>query len=134
MTKIDEFDSGMIESLSKCLADTNGVRVRWDDANTLIRAAAGDCIRWETTVDNHVVEQDGTITLTLGHADGSASTEGKFDLLVGIVFYKNCILILGVLGRVFGIPRVEKSDVYRYRRGWPGTVPAHWDQAFSTAS
>lgn len=64
------------------LADTTGCRVRWDDANTLIRQFAGDCIRWETTVESHVVGDDNKITLTLGHADGSATTEMDFDLLV----------------------------------------------------
>mmetsp|Transcript_64715 Transcript_64715/g.179804 ORF Transcript_64715/g.179804 Transcript_64715/m.179804 type:complete len:516 (+) Transcript_64715:65-1612(+) len=64
------------------LADTHGCRVRWDDANTLIRSAAGGCIRWETTVDDHVVNEDGTIDITLGHADGSSSIERGFDLLV----------------------------------------------------
>ncbi len=64
------------------LADTTGCRVRWDDANTLIRKLAGDCIQWETTVDGHTVAPDGKITVTLSHADGTTSTDADFDLLV----------------------------------------------------
>jgi len=71
------------DMVAQGLADTHGCRVRWDDANTLIRQAAGDCIRWETTVEDHLVEEDGSITLTLASADnGSKSTEAGFDLLV----------------------------------------------------
>lgn len=71
------------DMVAEGLADTHGCRVRWDDANTLIRQAAGDCIRWETTVEDHVVEKDGSITLTLANADdGSTSTEAGFDLLI----------------------------------------------------
>ena len=64
------------------LANTTGCRVRWDDANTLIRKMAGDCIQWETTVDSHTVGADGKVTLTLRHADGTTSTAADFDLLV----------------------------------------------------
>ena len=37
------------------LADTTGCRVRWDDANTLIRREAGDCIKFEHAVEDQLV-------------------------------------------------------------------------------
>jgi len=65
------------------LANTTGCRVRWDDANTLIRSMAGNCIRWETAVENYQVDADGRLTLSLVRAaDGTRVIESGFDLLV----------------------------------------------------
>jgi 2-polyprenyl-6-methoxyphenol hydroxylase-like FAD-dependent oxidoreductase len=64
------------------LADTTGCRVRWDDANTLIRREAGDCIKFEHAVEDQLVCADGTVSLTLRLPNGSTSTETGFDLLV----------------------------------------------------
>ena len=101
------------------LADTTGCRVRWDDANTLIRKHAGDCIRWETTVDGHEVGADGKITLTLGHSDGTTTTEADFDLLVaGEGRYST------VRSRVNGgAPPTKYGDVCNFRILVPNTQP-----------
>ena len=60
-----------VDMVEDGLASTTGCRVRWDDANTLIRQAAGDCIQFGTAIVDHVVAPDGKITLTLEHSDGS---------------------------------------------------------------
>ena len=64
------------------LAACKGLRVRWDDANTLIREAAGESIQWETIVVDHQVEESGKVTVTTEHADGSRAVHTGFDLFV----------------------------------------------------
>ena len=106
------------DMLAEGLADTHGCRVRWDDANTLIRQEAGDCIRWETTIEDHSVAKDGSITVTLGHGDGSTSTETDYDLLVaGEGRYS------GVRSRTMGTPATTYGDVCNFRILVPNTQP-----------
>jgi 2-polyprenyl-6-methoxyphenol hydroxylase-like FAD-dependent oxidoreductase len=104
--------------MAEGLSDAQGCRVRWDDANTLIRREAGDCMRWETTVDGHTVDAAGKVTVTLGHADGSTSTEGDFDLLVaGEGRYSP------VRTRVTGTPPTTYGDVCNFRILVPNAQP-----------
>ena len=106
------------DMLAEGLADTHGCRVRWDDANTLIRAQAGECIRWSTIVEGHEVEKDGSISLTLGHVDGSTSTEGGFDLLVASEGRYS-----GVRSRTAGTPPTNYGDVCNFRILVPNAQP-----------
>ena len=101
------------------LADTTGVRVRWDDANTLIRQMAGEGgIRWETTVTQHSVDHEGKVTVTLRHSDGTVSTEGDFDLLVGAEGRYS-----PVRARAMGEPSTNFGSVCNFRILVPNCQP-----------
>jgi 2-polyprenyl-6-methoxyphenol hydroxylase-like FAD-dependent oxidoreductase len=109
------YDQDMVgEKLAAC----KGLRVRWDDANTLIREAAGESIRWETIVVDHQVEESGKVTVTTEHNDGTRTVHNDFDLFVaGEGRYSP------TRARVTGKPETTFGDVCNFRILVPNCQP-----------
>ncbi len=63
------------------LADVSGCRVRWDDANTLVRGCLGNSIIYDAEVTRCLIEEDGSISISFVKNDGFLS-ERNFDLLI----------------------------------------------------
>ncbi len=63
------------------LADVSGCRVRWDDANTLVRGCLGNSIIYDAEVTRCLIEEDGSISISFVKNDGFPS-ERNFDLLI----------------------------------------------------
>ena len=114
-----------VDMVEDGLASTTGCRVRWDDANTLIRQAAGDCIQFGTAIVDHVVAPDGKITLTLEHSDGSTTQEADFDLLVAAEGRYS-----PTRARCSGTPATNYGDVCNFRILVPNAQPdgSPWPQ------
>lgn len=92
------------------LADTYGVRIRWDDANRLMRTMAGDCIQWGQMVVDYSISGDGFITVELEDTDGGRSFAGPFDLLVaGDGRYSS------IRSKVTGTPVTNFGDMCNFR-------------------
>ncbi len=92
------------------LADTYGCRVRWDDVNSLIRSYLADVIIYDTEVTGYSVEKNSQVTVQLAHGDGSTSTQGGFDLLVGADGRYS-----KVRTAVTGLPETHYGDVCNFR-------------------
>lgn len=107
-----------VDMVQDGLASTTGCRVRWDDANTLIRQAAGDCIRFGTSVADHEVLPDGKINLILSHSDGSTTQEADFDLLVAAEGRYSPTRV-----RCSGTPVTNYGDVCNFRILVPNAQP-----------
>lgn len=120
------YEADMVEQK---MADTLGLRVRWDDANRLIRDAAIGCIQWESKIVDHKVGADGAVEVTVETADGARAVHSGFDLLVaGEGRYSP------TRARVTGPPPATFGDVCNFRilvpncqpdgTPWPADLPA----------
>ena len=63
------------------LADAYGCRVRWDDANTLMRSYLEDVTVYDSNVVGCTIEKDEKITLSINKG-GNLYKENNFDLLI----------------------------------------------------
>lgn len=108
------YEADMVEQK---MADTLGLRVRWDDANRLIRDAAGACIVWESKIVDHKVRADGSVEVTV-EAGGARTVHGGFDLLVaGEGRYSP------TRARAIGTPLTTFGDVCNFRILVPNCQP-----------
>ena len=108
------YEADMVEQK---LADVLGLRVRWDDANRLIREAAGECIQWESKIVDHTVE-GGKVSVTVERAGGGQEVVGGFDLLVaGEGRYSP------TRTRVAGTPKATFGNVCNFRILVPNAQP-----------